>query len=69
MNSLPSFKILSLKGRDSDTLSLQSGQGGIQASEVLIIRHNHDITITAKLRRAVKHAGLTSHKQVLNLVA
>ena len=35
-----------------------------QAGQIGIIGDNDDVTVPAKLGRAVEHAGLSSHKQV-----
>ena len=55
--------------RHGNTIGLEFCQCGAQPIEIGFIREQCDIAIAAKLRRAVQHAGLTSHQQVSNPVA
>lgn len=69
VNDMTTIEIMPLHGWHSDAFSMQfAGRGG-QLGEILFVRENDDVAITAKFRCAVEHAGLTADKQVPYFVA
>src|SRR5438552_16063098 len=53
---------------NSDAFGVQFAQRGPQPGEILLRSEQRQVNVFAKLRRAVKHAGLAAHKQRLYLM-
>jgi hypothetical protein len=68
VNRMTAIQIPLLKRRDRDALGFEFFERRSQSSEILVIGKDDNVTVTTKLYRAVKHASLTAHKQVLCLV-
>ncbi len=68
MNGMATIQVFFFEGRYRDASGIQCIEGRLQSFEVCCVGSDDDIAIATKLGRAVEHAGLTAHKQVLNLV-
>lgn len=68
MHRMPSQQESRFEWRNGDTFRLKFQQSIGQTLEVFSPDEDHHIAILAKLRRAVKHAGLPPHKQVADCV-
>ena len=67
VNRVPSIKVAPVHWWDRNAFGLEVRKCCGQPIKIVIFGENDDITIAAKLGRAVKHARLAAHKQVLYL--
>jgi len=68
MDRVTSLQIPELERWDSDANGLQCSQSSRKTIDVLLAGQKGHVAITTKLRPAVKHASLSAHQQVLDLV-
>ena len=68
MHRVSARQLRRIEAWDGDAFCVELAQGGQQPGEVLFRSEQNQINTFAKLRRAVKHAGLTAHKQRLYLM-
>ena len=56
-------QMLEPEGRDGDDRCLQIRQGAAEAGEIASVGEDDEVGVSAKLRRAVEHARLSSHEE------
>jgi hypothetical protein len=63
MNGVPRMEIGGVKGGNRDHFRLEVIKCSLQTREVCVLGEDREIRVTAKLGRAVKHAGLAAHQK------
>src|SRR5437870_650977 len=67
MNCMTAPQIIEFKGRNGNAVGLQIAERGAQEFKILWLGEDSEVRVAAKLRRAVKHAGLPAHQQGADL--
>src|SRR4051812_4338307 len=68
MDCMALSQVFDVEGRYRDYAGVQRCQRGFKRNKIRFVTKNCDITVAAEFSRAVEHAGLTAHQQVLHLV-
>lgn len=68
MDDVPAIPNARVEAWNGNSYGIKLRKRCVKAFKILLRRENEKIDVFAKLRCAVKHAGLAAHKQRLNLM-